>query len=371
MRRIVWGSEGTVKAIIEGVRIAGVRAVVPAQRHSYVETPDPFTAEEAAKLLSSIGVHSRRIAPPHVCASDLCVAAAEGLLAQLGWDGADVDVLIFVSQDPDYNVPATSCVMHKRLGLGPGAMCFDVNLGCSGFIYALMTAAKLLQGMPRGRALVLCGDTSSRHLLPDDRATLPLFGDAGGACALEVADGAAPMHFVLGTDGAGAKNIWVKAGGRRNTLVPKADPFSPEEHQRLYRDSRLSLNGAEVFAFTLKAVPPLVKETLELAGKTVDEVDWCVMHQANGFMLEHLRKKTKIAPERFVNDMRDYGNTSSASIPLAIANRLGEALSSGTRRLLLAGFGVGWSWGALLTEVGPIPAPATVDLPDDFTALAP
>lgn len=360
-----------MKTVVEGVRIAGVCAAVPAARHSYVETPDPFTAEEAARLLASTGVHSRRIAPPHICASDMCVAAAESLLERLGWRGADVDVLIFVSQDSDYNVPATACVMHKRLGMGPGAMCFDVNLGCSGFVYAATTAARLLQGMPQGRALVLCGDTSSRHLLPDDRATLPLFGDAGGACALEVAPGAAPMHFVLGTDGAGAKNIWVKAGGRRNTLAPKAEPFTAAEHERLYRDSRLTLNGAEVFSFTLRAVPALVREVLELAGRTVDDVDWCVMHQANGFMLEHLRKKTKFPPERFVNDMHDFGNTSSASIPLAISHRLGESLSTGTRRLLLAGFGVGWSWGAMTAEVGPIPAPAVIEVPDDFPVLTP
>jgi len=360
-----------VKTIVEGVRIAGFRAVTPRARHSYIETPAPFTAEEAEKLLGSIGVHSRRIAPPHVCASDLCVAAAEGLLTQLGWRGADVDVLIFVSQDPDYNVPATSCVMHKRLEMAPGAMCFDVNLGCSGFVYALMTASKLLQGMEKGRALVLCGDTSSRHLLPDDRATLPLFGDAGGACALEVAEGAAPLRFVVGTDGTGAKNIWVKAGGRRNSLVPPLEPVCAEEHARLYRDSRLSLNGAEVFSFTLRAVPPLVKDTLELAGWGVEDVDWCVMHQANGFMLEHLRKKTKFSPERFVNDMYDFGNTSSASIPLAISHKLGESLAGGNRRLLMAGFGVGWSWGALAAEVGPIPAPEVVDLPDDFPVLTP
>lgn len=360
-----------MKSVVNGVRIAGFRAAVPQQRHSYLETPEPFTAEEAAKLLGSIGVHSRRIAPPHICASDMCVAAAEGLLEQLGWDGASVNLLIFISQDADYNVPATSCVMHKRLGLAPTAMCFDVNLGCSGFIYGLLTASKLLQGQDGGRALVLCGDTSSRHLLPDDRATLPLFGDAGGACALETATDAPPLHFVTGTDGAGAKNIFVKAGGRRNTLVPKAEPFTAEEHARLYRDSRLTLNGAEVFAFTLRAVPGLVKDVLELAGQTVDDIDYCVMHQANGFMLEHLRKKTKFPPERFINDMYDFGNTSSASVPLAISHRLGDALAAGPKKLLLAGFGVGWSWGALAAQVGPIPPPTVVDLPDDFPVLAP
>lgn len=360
-----------VKAIIEGVRIAGFRAVVPTHRHSFMEDHSLFTAEEAEKLYATTGVYERRILPPHLCASDMCVAAAEGLLAQLGWDASSVDVLIFVSQDPDYNVPATSCVIQSRLGLASSAACFDVNLGCSGFVYGLWMAGRLLGGSSGKRALVLCGDTSSRHLVPGDRSTLPLFGDAGGAVALECAEGAAPIHVVVGTDGSGAKNIWVKAGGRRNSLVPGKEPWTAEQHEKLFTDSRLSLNGAEVFAFTLRAVPPLVREALEHAGTTVDAIDLCVMHQANAFMLEHLRKKTKLPPEKFVVDMHDFGNTSSASIPLAVSHRLGEALSTGTRKMLLAGFGVGWSWGAVIADVGPIPAPEVQEIPDDFPVLTP
>lgn len=360
-----------MKATIEGVRIAGIRAVVPTHRHSFMEDHSLFSAEETEKLYATTGVYERRVAPPHICASDMCVAAAEGLLAQLGWDPSSVDVLVFVSQDPDYNVPATACVMQKRLGLPTSAACFDVNLGCSGFIYGLWMAGRLLGGSSGRRALVLCGDTSTRHLRPGDRSTLPLFGDAGGATALECAADAAPIHVVVGTDGAGARNIWVKAGGRRDSLVPPEKPWSEEETARLFTDSRLALNGAEVFAFTLRAVPPLVREALEFAGTTVEEIDLCVMHQANAFMLEHLRKKTKIPAEKFIVDMHDFGNTSSASIPLAISHQLGKTLSTGTRRMLLAGFGVGWSWGALVADIGPIPVPEVQEIPDDFPLLTP
>jgi len=357
------------KAVVEGVRVAGIRAVAPRPRHSFSETPEPFTAEEAAKLLASTGVYERRIAPPHICASDLCLAAAEGLLKQLGWDPTSVDVLIFVSQDADYNAPATACVMQRRLGLGSGAACFDMNLGCSGFIYGVWTASRLLGGSDAGRALVLCGDTSSRHLVPDDRSTRPLFGDAGSAIALERDDRASPMRVIVGTDGTGARNILVKAGGRRNDLTPGLVPRTEEEEKALYADARLSLNGAEVFAFTLRVVPKLVRETLEFAGIGVDEIDHCVPHQANAFMLEHLRKKGGFSESQFVIDIRDFGNTSSASVPLAISHRLGEALSTGTRKLLLLGFGVGWSWGSLVTDVGPIPPPTVEELPDDFETL--
>ena len=360
-----------VQAVINDVRIAGMRAVVPKQRHSFMQDHSLFTAEEAEKLFATTGVYERRIAPAHICASDMAVAAGEGLMRQLDWDPQTVDVLIFVSQDTDYNVPATACIMQKRLGLGTGAACFDVNLGCSGFVYGLWLAGRLLGGSNGRRALVLCGDVSSRHLVPGDRSTLPLFGDAGAAVTLEVSAGASPMHAILGTDGSGARNIWVKAGGRRNALTPGLVARTPDEEAQLFNDARLSLNGAEVFAFTLRAVPPLVRDALEFAGTSIEELDHCVMHQANAFMLEHLRKKTKIPEEKFLVDMHDFGNTSSASIPLAISHRLSESLSTGTRRMLLAGFGVGWSWGALVADVGPFPAPEVAELPDDFPNLTP
>lgn len=360
-----------VQSVVEGIRIAGFRAVVPSARHSFIDTPEPFDADEVAKLCAATGVYARRVAPLHICASDLCVCAAEGLLKQLDWDPASVDVLIFVSQDSDYNAPATACVMHKRLGLANGAACFDVNLGCSGFVYGTWLASQLLRGSSGGRALVLCGDVPSRHLVPDDRSSRPLFGDAGSAVALEKADGVAPMHVIVGTDGSGAKNIFVKAGGRRNDLTPGLVPRTPEEEAQLFNDARLSLNGAEVFTFTLRVVPGLVRDALAFAGTSVEAIDYCVMHQANAFMLEHLRKKTKIPEDRFIIDLKEFGNTSSASIPLAIAHQVGAALTAGPKKLLMAGFGVGWSWGAIVADVGPIPEPVLADLPDDFPVLEP
>ena len=360
-----------VKAVIDGVRYAGFMGCVPKGRHSYLDTPEPFTLEEAEKLAAATGVRERRVAPPHIGTSDLCTAAAQALLERLGWEPSSVEVLIFVSQDADYNLPSTACLIQKRLGLPTSAACFDVSLGCSGFVYGSWIASRLLAGSSARRALVLSGDISTRYLMPGDRATLPLFGDAGAAAALERDDGAPLMHAVFGTDGSGAPHIMIKAGGRRNPLVPGLVPRTAEEEAALFADSRLSLNGAEVFAFTLRAVPALVREVLDTAGLTVDQIDLCVMHQANGFMLEHLRKKTKIPPERFVIDMGSFGNTSSASIPLAIGHRLGEVLAAGPRKMLMAGFGVGWSWGAIVADIGPIPAPAVIDLPDDTVPLAP
>jgi len=360
-----------VKAVVQGVRIAGVRAVVPAQRHSYVEEPGIFTAEEARKLHATIGVYERRILPRPWCASDLCHAAARGLLDQLGWDPASVEVLVFVSQDGDYVLPVTAAVLQRALGLPSGCAAFDVPLGCSGYVYGLWMAARLLGGSTARRALVLCGDNSSRWLHPQDKATLPLFGDAGSATALEVDAEAPPLHVAVGTDGAGARHIFVKAGGKRDCLIPTDPPRTEAEMQRLYRDARLQLNGAEVFTFTLRMVPGLLREALEQAGLTLDTIDTIVPHQANRMMLEHIRKKIGCPPDKYVIDMERYGNTSSASIPLALCSRLGADLASAPRRLLMAGFGVGWSWGTLVGSVGPIPEPMVADLPADWPVLEP
>lgn len=358
-----------VKAVAEGVRIAGFGAAVPRPRHAFTETPAPFSAEEAAKLCASTGVVSRRILPPFLCASDMALAAAEDLLARLAWDPATIDVLIFVSQDADYNLPATACLLQRRLRLPSTCAAFDVSLGCSGFIYGLWLASRLLGGGSARRALVLCGDVSSRHLVPGDRSTLPLFGDAGAAAALEWHPQAPPLHFCLGTDGRGAPHICVQAGGRRNPLTPGLVARTPEEEEALFTRARLSLNGAEVFAFTLRAVPALVRDVLEFAGLPREALDQVVLHQANRFMLEHLRKKIGIPEERFVMAMESYGNTSSASIPLAVCHSLGSAFQHRPLTLLLAGFGVGWSWGALVGQIGPLPPLGVVEIPDDAVPL--
>ena len=360
-----------MEAVIKSVKIAGMQAAVPPHRHSYVETPELFTQEEADKIYGSTGIHSRRILPKHLCASDMCIAAAETLLQRLEWDPASVDILIYVSQDSDYALPASACLMQSRLGLPSSAACLDVSLGCSGFVYGTWIASQLLNGSNGTRALVLCGDTSSRHLLPNDRGTLPLFGDAGVATALEFDESWPDSYAVFGTDGKGGQHIAVKAGGRRHPTIPESAPRSGEEEAKLFKDSRLHLNGAAVFSFTLKVVPKLIKDTLALADIHADDIDMVVMHQANKFILEHLRKKAKIPEHKYLIDMQDFGNTSSASVPLAICHKLSSYFEDNeSKKVMLGGFGVGWSWGCIVTDMLPSVAPELIEIPDDFEPLS-
>jgi 3-oxoacyl-[acyl-carrier-protein] synthase-3 len=333
-------------ARIEGVALRGLRACVPKASRTLEDENIICEATERERLQRSIGVVSRHIAPPNVCTSDLCQHAAENLLADLGWKKDSIDVLILVTQSGDYVIPATACALQNRMGLA-SCLAFDINLGCSGYVYGLWTAASLLKslqvkGRP-ARALVLAGDVSTSKLMPGDRGTVPLFGDAGSATALEIEPNAGPWTGVFGTDGSGAKHILVEAGALRMPLLPPQTPLESSKQEALYKAARLHLNGIEVFNFTLQNVPPLIEELLNASGANRDAIDYFVMHQANQMMLKHLAKKSGIPESKSPIAMQRYGNTSSASIPLTIADQLAGNLDR-PLELVLLGFGVGWSW---------------------------
>jgi 3-oxoacyl-[acyl-carrier-protein] synthase-3 len=330
---------------VQGVRLRGVVAALPRRRLENEFFEPQIGAEAVADIVKMIGVKTRYWVDEGQTASDLCFVAAERLLDALGWERGSVDGLIFVSQTFDQCLPATACVLHGRLGLATHCQAFDVALGCSGYVYGLWLASALVAAGCR-RVLVLAGDTVSRIVDPSDRATALLFGDAGSATAVEHEAGAPPASFVLGSDGAGASNLIVSGGGFRD---PAPDPRRPAglDPEHLFMD------GSEVFAFTLRAVPRLVQDTLKLAGRSVEDVDSFVLHQANQFMLRHLAKKIG-APERTPINIDRFGNTSSASIPLVLATDLAERLASSPSRLMLVGFGVGYSWGAALIDAEPM-----------------
>ncbi len=352
------------EAMIKGVSMRGVRACVPEQTRTLADENLIEDEVERERLMGSIGVRSRHIARADILTSDLCQKAADGLIDELGWARDSIDVLIMVTQSADFVIPATACALQARLGLG-SCLAFDINLGCSGYAYGLWTAASLMQtlkvsGRP-ARALVLAGDVSTSKLLEGDRSTIPLFGDAGSATALECDPLAAPMYGVFGTDGTGAPHIMVEAGGLKMPLLPPKDPHSPEKAEELYTKSRLHLNGTEVFNFTLKNVPGLVKSIFETAGTTIDDVDYVLFHQANVFMLNHLRKKSGLPEDKVPVAMETFGNTSSASIPLTMAAKLSDTFDK-PQNLIMMGFGVGWSWSAIKLTVGPMAAPKIVEL---------
>jgi 3-oxoacyl-[acyl-carrier-protein] synthase III len=349
---------------ISGFRIAGVASAVPTTVRTTHDAEKVFGAEQVATISQSTGVSSRRVANPPVCASDLCLAAAQRLLSEVGWAPSEVGGLVFVSQTPDYVLPATSCCLQSRLGLPTTAFAFDVNLGCSGYVYGLWLAATLVKTMG-SRVLLLVGDTITGKVSPEDRSVALLFGDAGTATAIEPAEESSPAVFELGTDGAGASALVVPAGARRHPWSAAAAVPSVRTDGNIRSDANLFMDGPEVFAFTLRRVPPLIRATLRQAGCVMEDVDFFVFHQANRFMLEHLRKGMKMPPEKLVLAMEHFGNTSSASIPLALTTSpLRQRLQVSSLRLVLAGFGVGFSWGATLLQCGPMVMPELVECPE-------
>jgi 3-oxoacyl-[acyl-carrier-protein] synthase-3 len=348
---------------IKNVRITGIASAVPSVVSTTADLARTFGDAEAAKLAESSGVKERRIATDALCTSDLCEAAARRLLQEMSIDAQTVDALIFVSQTPDYLLPATSCVLQGRLGLSKACAAFDVSLGCSGYVYGMWIGSSLIAAGAARRVLLLVGDTISRTVSPEDRSTATLFGDAGTATLLEFDEAASPLTFVLGTDGRGAENLIVPAGGFRRPRGDNSSSRTVREGGNVRSDEDLYMNGAEVFTFTLREVPSLIQSALAAVGWTVDDVNAYVFHQANRFMLTHLAKKIKLPADRVVIALENFGNTSSASIPLAISAKLRGKLDHETMRVMMAGFGVGLSWGAMVAELSNVVLPEIVTVP--------
>ena len=330
---------------VKNVRIKGLACALPEKVQEVASLSEVFGAHSINKIIGSTGVERRHVVLDE-CSSDLCFSAAERLIADLGIDKSSIDTLIFVSQTHDYTLPATACVLQERLGLPMHTAAFDVAMGCSGYVYGLWMAASLLSGGGSKRALLLVGDTISKIVSPADRAVAALFGDAGTATLLDHDPDAPAIPFVMGTDGRGAQNLVVPAGGYRDRSGKSVQ--TSEEGVRGPFD--LYMNGAEIFAFTLARVPALVSALHEANQESGQAIDKYVFHQANRFMLDHLVKRMKLEREKVVLDVKDVGNTSCASIPLAISLHKGKPGGHISGRFMLAGFGVGYSWAGCVAE---------------------
>lgn len=337
-----------------GSRIAGIVSCLPPRRIENEYFLDRF-GDKVHEVVKMTGVRTRYWVEDNVTTSDLCAAAAECLLDRLDWERGSVDGIIFVTQTPDYRLPATSCVLQHRLGLRTGILAFDVSLGCSGYPYGLWMAMMMVQTGAAKRILLAVGDTSSIMNDPDDRGTALLFGDAGTVTAIEATvPEADPSWFILGTDGQGADNLIVAQGAFR-----KREATGRWESHQL---DKLFMDGGEVFNFTLKAVPLLVRDTMAAAGQGVEDYDMFLLHQANAFMIRHLAKKAKLPPEKVPINIDRYGNTSSATLPLLMTTDRRDELTTGDRHVALFGFGVGYSWAAASMRIGPLRCCETISL---------
>lgn len=347
---------------IHGVRIVGIVSAVP--KPVYDNRDYEWIGEKERELfIKTVGVEKRRIAPEGMTTSDLCESAAKDLLKALNWDPKEIDLLIFISQSRDYIIPATAGILQDKLGFSKDCMAFDISLGCSGYIYGLSVAGSQMAASGMKKALLMVGDVSTRTTSYKDKSTYPLFGDAGSVTALELDDKAGPMTFNLQTDGSGYDAIIIPDGGIRN-FASKESSFEEEEFADgiIRHRFHIALDGMKVFQFSLREVTPNVITLLEIVDKDIAEVDYYIFHQANKLMNESIRKKLKITPEKYPYSMNEYGNTSSASVPLTINGRVGEEAQSGRLKMVLSGFGVGLSWGSVYLETEKIYCPPIIEI---------
>jgi len=346
---------------VHGVRLVGLAASVPRNREDNNVFPG-FKGDEAQKLIKATGIRFRRVAPPEVCTSDLCAAAASQLLDELGWQRDEVGALVFVTQTPDYRLPATAPILQHRLGLGKHCLAFDIILGCSGYVYGFASLASMVSAMGIRKALLLVGETTSMNSHPLDKTVRPLFGDAGTATALIYDESADPIFMHLASDGSGASAIMIPEGGYRNPVNTESLVEVQDSAGVCRSGLHVRLNGPDVFNFTLREVPPSVRIACEAAGVAVDDVDAFVFHQANFMMNEVIRKKLGIPVEKHPYSLHDFGNTSSATIPLTLVSQCRELLSSGMATFVLSGFGVGLSWGSIVVKTNNVKCPPLLEI---------
>ncbi len=358
---------------IEGVKLVGLVTAVPDKIRTWEDDAKQFGVEEMQRVVKNTGVSKRSVAD-YLCTSDLCYAAAERLISTIGWDKSSIDVLVLVTQTPDYPSPATACLLQHRLGLPVSVAAFDINLGCSGYTYGLWVVSSLLAAGKIKRAILLAGDVVSRAAAPSDRAVVPLFGDGGSATALEYAPDAPPMVFEMGTNGVGGIHLHTLSGASKHP-TRAIDLVSGERRDGVTRSNQHTyMNGAEVLTFAITAVPSMIEALRAAVGWSPADVDYYVFHQASRFMLKNIGRCLRLPnPSQLVIGLEGFGNTSSASIPVALNDQLME-LTTAKKKLVLAGFGIGWSWCAVALELGPIAMPEILRVPDvlypgDFESL--
>jgi 3-oxoacyl-[acyl-carrier-protein] synthase III len=334
---------------------AAIRAIEYHLPESVLTTDElarDFPEWSVEKIDEKTGIQERHIAAPGECASDLAVAAAGKLFASGVCTPSDVDFLLLCTQSPDYFLPTTACLLQHRLGVPVTAGALDFNLGCSGYVYGLGLAQGLIETGQASRVLLITAETYSKYLHPRDKSVRTIFGDAAAATLIEAVDGQEPFlgPYVFGTDGRGAANLIVPTGGLREPRSAQSALEVEDESGNVRTRDDLFMNGPEIFNFTLSVVPKCVSALLAKTGLTPDDIGLFFFHQANAYMLEHLRKRLKIPTERFPVTMSQCGNTVSSTIPIALKHALDEGRIRPGDRLMLVGFGVGYSWGATLVR---------------------
>jgi len=331
-----------------GVKIANIEYYLPEKIITNDQLAKQFPDWPSEKIEKKVGIRERHIVKEDETALDLALEAGKKILKN--YDRDKIDFLLFCTQSPDYYLPTSACILQDKLGLKTNIGAFDFNLGCSGFVYGLALAKSLINSNIAKNILLITSETYTKHIHSKDKSNRTIFGDAAAAIIIEKSEEEQIGEFVLGTDGSGYKNLIVPNGGLRDRYNPHAQEID-DESGSIRTDNNLYMNGPEIFNFTIKAVPKVVAETLVKNSITLDDLDYVIFHQANKYMNEYLRKKINIPKEKFYLNLLHTGNTVSATIPIAMKDALEHKTIKKGDKVLLVGFGVGYSWGGAIVTI--------------------
>lgn len=307
-----------------------------------------FPDWDSSKIENKVGIRERHVVAENETALDLAYQACDKLLTN--FDKENIDFLLLCTQSPDYFLPTSACILQHKLGLKTNIGAFDFNLGCSGFVYGLAIAKSLICGGIAQNVLLVTSETYSKHIHHNDKANKSIFGDAAAATLISVSDTDKIYNFVLGTDGIGKDNLIVSNGGMRNKSEQNQEERT-DDAGNFRSNNHLFMNGPEIFNFTIEKIPPVFNRILEINNLSIENIDYVIFHQANKYMLDYLRKKMNIPKEKFHNDMLLTGNTVSSTIPIALLNCMDDKIVKEGDKVLLLGFGVGYSWGGTIIEI--------------------
>lgn len=330
------------------VKIVGISACVPSKTEENLSLPIFSSREEAQKIIASTGIERRRVCDEGVMASDLSVKAVKRLLADLHWEADSVDCLFFVSMTRDYIAPQTACILQDRLGLRNDCFVMDLPLGCSGWVYGMSVITSMMQTGAFERGLLIAAETNTKNRNKNDRSVRPLFGDAATVTALEY-DSAwgKPMNFVFGVDGKGWGAVYMKYGGMRHPTTVESLREVEIEPGIVRKGTDMVVNGMDVFSFAIKRPPESLRKLIDTFGIDLSDVDYLLLHQANKFIDEKIRRSLKMPQEKVPYCIQDFGNVTNASIPLVMVTRIANQLHNGRCHCLACGFGVGLAWASM------------------------
>jgi 3-oxoacyl-[acyl-carrier-protein] synthase III len=323
---------------LHNISIEGISYFLPSNSEDISSLSIDYPEWDIDKIISKTGIRKRYYVDQDETAVDLAVKACEKFFSEFDVKKSEIDAIVFVTQSPDYVLPTSACLIQERVNLPKRSLGFDLNLGCSGFVNTLSVAASLINSDIVSNCLIICAETYSKYIVSDDRTNRPIFSDGAAVCLLRKGGDFKIGPFEFGINGSGSQNLIVKGSGARKLAIGETEG--------------LFMNGGQILLFTLDEIPKTVNKLLEKEKIEINDLSLVIFHQASKLVLDGLTKKLGISPEKVFSNLEYLGNTVSCTIPIALCDAFDQGLIKPGNKILIVGFGVGYSWGATIIKWG-------------------